>query len=129
MGIIGGTGSGKSTLVNLVPNFYSATKGQVLIDGVNADEYDRAALLSAVSVVPQKAVLFEGTIRSNLLMATRMPPKRSFFRHLKPLRRRKSSAQSRTALMNPFCAAAAIFPAGKNKGCPLRAPLFTAEEF
>lgn len=60
MGIIGGTGSGKSTLVNLVPNFYSATKGQVLIDGVNADEYDRAALLSAVSVVPQKAVLFEG---------------------------------------------------------------------
>lgn len=68
MGIIGGTGSGKSTLVNLVPNFYSATKGQVLIDGVNADEYDRAALLSAVSVVPQKAVLFEGTIRSNLLM-------------------------------------------------------------
>ena len=68
VGIIGGTGSGKSTLVNLVPNFYSATKGQVLIDGVNADEYDRAALLSAVSVVPQKAVLFEGTIRSNLLM-------------------------------------------------------------
>ena len=43
VGIIGGTGSGKSTLVNLVPNFYSATKGQVLIDGVNADEYDRAA--------------------------------------------------------------------------------------
>ena len=68
VGIIGGTGSGKSTLVSLVPNFYSATKGQVLIDGVNADEYDRAALLSAVSVVPQKAVLFEGTIRSNLLM-------------------------------------------------------------
>ena len=66
--LLGHTGSGKSTLVNLVPNFYSATKGQVLIDGVNADEYDRAALLSAVSVVPQKAVLFEGTIRSNLLM-------------------------------------------------------------
>ena len=66
--LLGRNGSGKSTLVNLVPNFYSATKGQVLIDGVNADEYDRAALLSAVSVVPQKAVLFEGTIRSNLLM-------------------------------------------------------------
>ena len=66
--ILGPSGSGKSTLVNLIPNFYSATKGQVLIDGVNADEYDRAALLSAVSVVPQKAVLFEGTIRSNLLM-------------------------------------------------------------
>ncbi len=79
MGIIGGTGSGKSTLVNLVPNFYSATKGQVLIDGVNADEYDRAALLSAVSVVPQKAVLFEGTIRSNLLMGNPNASKRSFF--------------------------------------------------
>lgn len=67
VGIIGGTGSGKTTLVNLIPRFYDATDGSVTIGGRNACEYSRAALADAVVVVPQKAMLFSGTIRENLL--------------------------------------------------------------
>ena len=67
VGIIGGTGSGKSTLVNLIPRFYDATQGQVLVDGVDVRELNLEELRSRIAVVPQKAVLFRGTIRSNLL--------------------------------------------------------------
>lgn len=67
IGIIGGTGSGKTSLVNMIPGFYKATSGSVRIEGKNADEYESTELLSKVGVVPQKAVLFKGTIRSNLL--------------------------------------------------------------
>lgn len=67
IGIIGGTGSGKTTLVNLIPGFYGATSGQVLIDGTDVKELEARSLRSAVGVVPQKAVLFQGTIRDNLL--------------------------------------------------------------
>ncbi|MDE5680538.1 MAG: ABC transporter ATP-binding protein, partial [Lachnospiraceae bacterium] len=68
IGIIGGTGSGKSSLVNLIPRFYEATEGSVKIDGVPAAEYSLKALRAKIGVVPQKAVLFKGTIRENLLM-------------------------------------------------------------
>ncbi len=67
IGIIGGTGSGKSTLVNLIPRFYDATKGSVQIGGRDVKEYDLEQLRRVVAVVPQKAQLFMGTIRSNLL--------------------------------------------------------------
>ncbi len=67
VGIIGGTGSGKSSLVNLIPGFYPATEGTVRIDGVDIREVPAEKLLQRVGVVPQKAVLFKGTIRSNLL--------------------------------------------------------------
>ena len=67
IGIIGGTGSGKTTLVNLIPRLYDAFSGAVMIDGVNVREYNMDALRHAVGVVPQKAVLFKGTIRQNLL--------------------------------------------------------------
>ena len=67
IGIIGGTGSGKSTLVNLIPRFYDATEGRVLIDGVPAQDYAAGELVRKTAVVPQKAVLFKGTIRENLL--------------------------------------------------------------
>lgn len=67
IGIIGGTGSGKSSLVNLIPAFYKATDGSVLIDGINVGEYRTDALRERVGVVPQKAVLFSGTIRDNML--------------------------------------------------------------
>lgn len=66
IGIIGGTGSGKSTLVNLIPRFYDATEGKVEIAGENVREYTYESLRDTVSVVPQKAQLFEGTIRDNL---------------------------------------------------------------
>lgn len=66
VGIIGGTGSGKSSLVNLIPRFYDTTAGEVLIDGINVRDYGRAQLTSKVGVVPQKAVLFAGTVRDNM---------------------------------------------------------------
>jgi len=67
VGIIGGTGSGKTTLVNLIPRLYDAFSGEVLIDGVNVTDYDMVSLRRRIGIVPQKSVLFKGTIRSNLL--------------------------------------------------------------
>ncbi len=67
IGIIGGTGSGKTTVVNLIARFYDATKGRVLVDGVDVRDYPEGVLVDRMGVVPQKAVLFEGTIRENLL--------------------------------------------------------------
>ncbi len=67
IGVIGGTGAGKSTLVNLIPRFYDAETGTVSLFGHNVQEYSFRELRKVVSVVPQKAQLFEGTIRSNLL--------------------------------------------------------------
>ena len=67
IGIIGGTGSGKSTLVNLIPAFYAPTSGDVFVYGKNASLYDKGELNSLFGIVSQKAVLFKGTIRSNLL--------------------------------------------------------------
>lgn len=67
IGIIGGTGSGKTTLVNLIPRLYDAAGGKVLLDGVETGAYDLTSLRQAIGVVPQKAVLFKGTIRQNLL--------------------------------------------------------------
>lgn len=66
IGIIGGTGSGKSTLVSLIPRFYDCTEGEVLVDGVNVREYKLSALRRKTGVVPQKAVLFKGSVRGNL---------------------------------------------------------------
>lgn len=67
IGIIGGTGSGKSTLVNLIPRLYDCTEGTVLVDGVDVRQYDLTSLRKRIGVVPQKSVLFRGTIRQNLL--------------------------------------------------------------
>lgn len=68
IGIIGGTGSGKSTLINLIPRFYDATEGSVLLNGKNVKEYSFEELRHKIAVVPQKAQLFAGTIRSNLML-------------------------------------------------------------
>lgn len=66
MGIIGGTGSGKTSIVNLIPRFYDATKGGVFVDGRNVKGYTKDALREKVGIVPQKAALFSGTIAENL---------------------------------------------------------------
>ena len=66
IGVIGGTGSGKSTLVNLIARFYDASEGSVLVEGVDVRNYELQALRRRIGVVPQKAVLFSGTIRDNL---------------------------------------------------------------
>ncbi len=66
IGIIGGTGSGKTTLINLIPHFYDATEGAIYLEGKNINSYDIKKLRNRIGIVPQKAVLFKGTIRSNL---------------------------------------------------------------
>lgn len=66
IGIIGGTGCGKSTLVNLIPRFYDVTEGVVTVDGQDVRDYPKDALTGKIGIVPQKAVLFEGTIRENM---------------------------------------------------------------
>ncbi len=63
---IGSTGSGKSSLINLIPRFYDATDGEVLVDGVNVKEYKQESLRNKLSYVPQKATLFHGTVSSNV---------------------------------------------------------------
>lgn len=66
IGIIGGTGSGKSSIVNLIPRFYDATSGQVYVDGINVKDYPLKQLRQKIGIVPQKAVLFKGTLKENL---------------------------------------------------------------
>ncbi len=67
VGVIGGTGAGKTTLVNLIPRFYDATHGRVLVNGADVRDYPMDLLRGKIGVVPQKAALFKGTIRENLL--------------------------------------------------------------
>ena len=66
IGIIGGTGSGKSSLVNMIPRFYEATSGEVFVDGINVKDYPLKSLRNKIGIVPQKAVLFKGSIRENM---------------------------------------------------------------
>ena len=66
VGIIGGTGSGKTSVINLIPRYYDATEGEVLVDGINVKDYPMEALRDKIGMVMQKAVLFKGTIRENL---------------------------------------------------------------
>lgn len=82
VGIIGGTGSGKTSLINLIPRFYDATEGEVLIDGANVKEYSGDALRKKIAVVPQKAVLFAGTIRDNMLWGNESATDEDIYRAL-----------------------------------------------
>lgn len=66
IGIIGGTGSGKSSLINLIPRFYDATKGKITVDGTDIKRYPLNQIRTMVGIVPQKAVLFKGTIAENM---------------------------------------------------------------
>lgn len=67
IGVIGGTGSGKTTLVSLIPRLYDPSEGMVLLDGEDSWDYDPVSLRQKIGIVPQKAMLFQGTVRSNLL--------------------------------------------------------------
>lgn len=72
VGIIGTTGCGKSTLVNLIPRFYNVNSGSVLVDGVDVREYPFAQLREPIGIVPQKSVLFSGTVRENLSLRAKV---------------------------------------------------------
>ena len=72
VGIIGGTGSGKTTVIQLLARFYDTSSGHVLVDGTDVRDYPEGALIRKIAMVPQKAVLFEGTIRDNLRWGNEM---------------------------------------------------------
>lgn len=82
IGVIGGTGSGKSTLVHLIPRFYDVTEGSVKINGIPVQEYSLENLRKRIGIVPQKAVLFKGTIRDNLLMGNENATEEEIWRAL-----------------------------------------------
>ena len=67
LAIIGATGSAKTTLINLIPRFYDATEGEILVDGINVKDYDEKALRNKISVASQKAVLFKGSVKENIV--------------------------------------------------------------
>ena len=81
--ILGGTGSGKSTLLNLIPRFYDVTEGKAEIDGLEISKYRTEALRKQIGVVPQKAVLFSGTIKSNLQMGNEQASEQEMYAALK----------------------------------------------
>lgn len=83
VGIIGGTGSGKSTFINLIPRFYDCTKGSILIDGVNIKDYSLRNLRSKIGLVPQKAVLFSGTLKENMKWTSENASEEEIFNALK----------------------------------------------
>ena len=83
VGIIGGTGSGKSSVINLIPRFYDASKGQVLVDGVDVKKYPFSQLRSKIGIVPQRAVLFKGTIRDNMKWRNKYADDEEIIRALK----------------------------------------------
>lgn len=83
VGIIGGTGSGKSTLVNLIPRFYESVKGDVLINGFDVSDYPVENLRAKIGIVPQKAVLFRGTIKDNLRWGKKDANDREMYEALK----------------------------------------------
>lgn len=68
VGIIGGTGSGKTTLINLIPRFYDTSRGDILFDGINIKNYNLKSLRNRIGIVPQKSVLFSGTLRENMTL-------------------------------------------------------------
>ena len=112
IGIIGGTGSGKSSLVNLIPRFYDATAGTVTLMGRPIGQWDRESLRDMVGVVMQKAQLFTGTIRSNLLW----PRRRSCGRRCGWHRRRILSGPKARAWMTRWSRGDGICPAASGSG-------------
>lgn len=82
LAIIGGTGSGKSTLVNLIPRFFDIESGQILLDNLNTQEVDVKALRDRIGFVPQKGMLFTGTIRSNLMYGNQQATDEDLWRAL-----------------------------------------------
>ena len=107
IGIIGGTGSGKTSLINLIPRFYDATSGMVLIDGQDVKLYAEEALRKAVAVVPQKAVLFKGSIRDNMKLGNKNATDEEIFEALK-------IAQAESVVLDKGGLDAIIEQGGKN---------------
>ena len=116
VGVIGGTGSGKTSLVHLIPRFYDVTGGTVTVLGRPVEDWAQAELRQAVGIVLQKAQLFAGTIRSNLLWATRLPVMPPSGRRWRRPRPPSSSAPSPWAWTSPWNKGDATSPAASGSG-------------
>ena len=114
IGVIGGTGSGKTTLVDLIPGFYSASQGVVSIDGRDVAGLDTEWLRQKVGVVPQKAVLFKGTIRDNLLWGNENATDEELWSALE-LAQAKEVAESKNGLDTPVEQGGANFSGGQRQ--------------
>ena len=101
IGIIGGTGSGKTSLVHLIPRFYDITEGHLWIDGVEAGEYSLRELRAKVGIVMQKSVLFQGTVRSNLLWGKQDATEEEMWRALRIAQAEEVVKKKRLGLDEP----------------------------
>ena len=122
IGIIGGTGSGKSSLVNLIPRFYDATKGTVYVDGVDVRAYEVQTLRQKIGIVPQKAALFCGTIEENLRWGKADATQQEIWRALQIAQAEEIVRNKAEGLQSAVAAGAGICPADSASGSPLPAP-------
>ncbi len=99
VGIIGGTGSGKSTLVNLIPRFYDCTEGRILIDGKDVKDFGKDELRKKIGVVPQKATLFSGNIASNLRLGNKEATDEELYKALETAQAMEFVREKKGALM------------------------------
>jgi len=120
--ILGATGSGKSTLVNLIPRFYDVSHGRVLIEQYDVRDLKENSLLRQIGIVPQDSVLFPGLSVKTLPMAGRMQRLERFRRLRKPLRRMNSLWNCLTAIKVMWRPAGRIFQAGKSRDWQLPVP-------
>ncbi len=114
IGVIGGTGSGKSSLVNLIPRFYDITSGKLSVDGLDVRQYPLARLRGKIGVVPQKAVLFYGTIRSNMQWGRPDATDEDIWEALVTAQAADFVRPKRAASMRSWNRAERIFPAGRD---------------
>ena len=126
VGIIGGTGSGKSSLVNLIPRFYDATEGHVFVDGKDVRSYDPVALRDTVVTVPQKAVLVSGTVRSNLLWGNENASDGQLWAALKAAQARDFVEQLPEGLDAPVAPNGANFSGGQRQRLTIARALVAA---
>lgn len=122
VGILGGTGTSKSTLVQLIPRLYDATEGRVLVGGVDVRDYDMEALREQVAMVLQKNVLFSGTIKENLRWGKEGATDEELVRVASWLRQTPSSRSSQTSTTRILNRAERMYPAVRSSGFALPGP-------
>ena len=115
IGVIGGTGSGKTTLVNLIPRFYDAAEGTVFVNGTDVKEYRFDALRRKIGIVPQKAVLFSGTIRSNLLWGRKDASEEELYAALDTAQARGIAEEKKEGLDAPVLQGGRNFSGGQRQ--------------
>lgn len=115
IGIIGGTGSGKTSAANLIPRFYDAALGEVLVDGVNVKKYPLKQLRGKIGIVPQKAVLFKGTIRSNMQVRKKQATDEEIWKALEIAQAKEFVEQKRGMLDEPVLQEGKNFSGGQRQ--------------